>query len=125
MHGKALFNNKVLKFVLFLVIFAVCWYLGRLFKIDVAHYQGLLSKYPLALSGFIFVLLYVGTTTLLWFGPKDVLRIASAIFFGATVSTLFVWIGEMLNALIMFHLSRILFDLVGHENKRGHHGTGG
>jgi len=55
-----------------------------------------------------FVILYVGTTTLVWLGPKDVLRISSAILFGATVSTVFVWIGEMINALIMFHLSRIL-----------------
>jgi len=102
-------NNKtVLKFVFFLIIFATCWYLGRVFKVDVTSIQNLLSGYPLVLSGSIFVILYVGTTTFVWFGPKDVLRIASAILFGALVSTIFVWIGEMINAMVMFQLSRIL-----------------
>lgn len=108
MSFKLLNNKKVLKFIFFLIIFAACWYSGRIFKGDVTSIQNLLSGYPLALSGSIFVILYVGTTTFIWFGPKDVLRIASAILFGALVSTLFVWIGEMINAAVMFHLSRIL-----------------
>ncbi len=108
MSFKLLNNKKVLKFIFFLIIFAACWYSGRIFKVDVTSIQNLLSGYPLALSGSIFVILYVGTTTFIWFGPKDVLRIASAILFGALVSTLFVWIGEMINAAVMFHLSRIL-----------------
>ena len=101
-------NNKAFKFILFLVIFAACWYLGKVFKVDVAYYQKFLSQYPLGLSGLIFVVLYVVTTTFVWFGPKDVLRISSAILFGAYVSTVFVWIGEMINSLIMFQLSRVL-----------------
>ena len=108
MAEKPMINNKALKFVLFLFIFAACWYLGRVFDFDVSYYQEFLSKYPLALSGLIFVLLYVVTTTFVWFGPKDILRIASAILFGAYVSTVFVWIGEMINAVVMFYLSRIL-----------------
>ena len=101
-------NNKVLKFILFLIVLAVCWYLGRVFDVDVAYYQGILARYPLALSGLIFVVLYVVTTTFIWFGPKDVLRISSAILFGAYVSTVFVWVGEMINSAIMFYLSRVL-----------------
>jgi uncharacterized membrane protein YdjX (TVP38/TMEM64 family) len=101
-------NRKFLKFLLFLSIFLVCWYLGRVFQFDVAYYQAILSRYPLALSGLIFVVLYVATTTFMWFGPKDVLRISSAILFGAYISTVFVWVGEMVNAVIMFHLSRVL-----------------
>jgi len=108
MDRKSSPDRKALKFVFFLVILAVCWYLGRIFKFDISYYQTLLSKYPLALSGLIFVLLYVGTTTFIWFGPKDILRISSAILFGPYVSTAFVWVGEMANAFIMFHLSRVL-----------------
>lgn len=108
MSFELMFNKKILKFILFLFIFATCWYLGRVFKVDGASYRELLSGYPLVLSGSIFVALYVGTTTFVWFGPKDVLRISGAILFGAFVSTVFVWIGEMINAMIMFHLSRIL-----------------
>ena len=108
MSWKRLIDNKALKFSLFLMILAVCWYFGRIFKFDISTYQSFLSKFPVVLSGFIFVALYVGTTTFIWFGPKDVLRISSAILFGATISTVFVWIGEMIYALIMFHLSRVL-----------------
>lgn len=108
MRFEIMSNKKVLKFILFLVIFATCWYLGRVFKFDGAAFQVLLLGYPLVFSGSIFVVLYVGTTTFVWFGPKDVLRISSAILFGGVVSAVFVWIGEMINAMIMFHLSRIL-----------------
>jgi len=108
MDWKTLSRNKACKFTLFLAILVACWYFGRIFKVDVPYYQDLLSNYPVVISGLIFVLLYVGTTTFIWLGPKDVLRISSAIFFGAFVSTVFVWIGEMINARIMFHLSRIL-----------------
>jgi len=108
MSIKLMSNKRVLKFVLFLIILTTCWYLGRIFKIDVTSYQDFFSEYPLTLSGLIFVVLYVGTTTFVWFGPKDVLRISSAFLFGAFVSTVFVWIGEMINAVVMFHLSRVL-----------------
>ena len=108
MADKSVINNRALKFIVLLIILSACWFLGRVFQVDVSYYQDFLSRYPLALSGLIFVLLYVGTTTFIWFGPKDVLRIASAILFGAYVSTVFVWIGEMINAAIMFYLSRTL-----------------
>lgn len=108
MGFKSLMNKKFLKFIFFLIILATCWYLGRVFKIDVSSIRNILSGYPLFLSGSIFVVLYVGTTTFIWFGPKDVLRISSAILFGPLVSTIFVWIGEMINAVVMFTLSRIL-----------------
>ena len=101
-------GKKLIKFFLLIVILVLCWYLGRIFKIDVGYYQELLSRYPLALSGLIFVLLYVLTTTFVWLGPKDVLRISSAVLFGGAVSAVFVWAGEMFNAGIMFHLSRFL-----------------
>lgn len=100
--------HPFLKFALFLVILAVCWFLGRVFKVDLRYCQDLLAGYPLALSGLIFVVLYVGTTTFVWLGPKDVLRVSSAILFGAGVSAVFVWIAEMVNAVIMFYLSRTL-----------------
>ncbi len=108
MSAQTAVNKKFLKFIIFLAIFLACWYLGRVFKFDVALYRELLSGFPLLLSGLIFVVLYVGTTTFIWFGPKDVLRISSAILFGTVVSTIFVWIGEMINAAVMFHLSRTL-----------------
>jgi len=38
-------NKRVLKFILFLTIFSACWYLGRIFKVDVASYQDFLSRF--------------------------------------------------------------------------------
>ncbi len=108
MEKRCVSDNKVFKFILFLTILSGCWYLGRVFDFDVSYYQEILSKYPLALSGAIFIALYVATTTFVWFGPKDVLRISSAILFGPYISTVFVWIGEMINSAIMFRLSRVL-----------------
>jgi len=108
MSSQSAGNKKLLKFIVFLTIFLACWFLGRVFKFDVVSFRDFLLGFPLLLSGLIFVVLYVGTTTFIWFGPKDVLRISSAILFGAVVSTIFVWIGEMINAVVMFHLSRIL-----------------
>ncbi len=108
MEKRSTFNNSALKFILFLIVLAVCWYLGRVFKFDISDFRDFLSKYPLALSGAIFVVLYVAVTTFVWFGPKDVFRVSSAILFGPYISTVFIWISEMASALIMFHTSRIL-----------------
>lgn len=104
---KNLFQSKILKFILFLVVLYIFSCVWKHFGLDVTYFQKLLSRYP-TLSGLIFVLLYVGTTTFIWFGPKDVLRISSAILLGAYFSTVVVWIGEMINAFIMFNLSRIM-----------------
>ncbi|HQP10172.1 MAG TPA: VTT domain-containing protein, partial [Candidatus Omnitrophota bacterium] len=108
MEQRSVWNNAAFRFILFLIILAAGWYFGRIVDFDVAYYQAFFSRYPLALSGAIFVLIYVATSTFLWFGPKDVLRIACAVLFGPYVSTIFVWTGEMVNAPIMFYLSRFL-----------------
>jgi len=107
MFLKNLFQNRIVRFVLFLAVLFLFGYIWKTFGVNAAYYQELFSNYP-TMSVLIFVLLYVGTTTFVWFGPKDILRISSAVFFGASVSTALVWIGEMINALIMFHLSRVL-----------------
>jgi len=101
-------KNTTLNFVVFILILVICWVLGRVFHFNAETFRKVLAQYPIALSGIIFVVLYVLTTTFIWFGPKDVFRIAGAILFGGYVSTIFVWIAEMVNVVIMFQLSRIL-----------------
>lgn len=110
--------NKTLKFVLFIVVilFGVC--LGQLFNLDVHDLKEKVAQYPRGLSGLIFVAIYVGLTTVLWFGPKDVLRISSALVFGGITSTVFVWIAELINSVIMFHTSRILGYEFVHQRTR-------
>lgn len=100
--------RSVVKIAILILLFLLCWYLGRYFNLDVEQVRQKFSEYPLVLSGFIFIVFYVGLTSLIWFGPHDVLRIAAAILFGANTSTLFIWVGEIMNSLVMFHLSRFL-----------------
>lgn len=108
MGGKGVFQNNTVKFILFLGILVLCWYLGRIFKLDAETLREYFAGFPVVLSGLIFVAIYVATTTFIWLGPKDVLRISSAIFFGGPVSAVYVTIGELVNAFVMFHLSRSL-----------------
>jgi uncharacterized membrane protein YdjX (TVP38/TMEM64 family) len=108
MERGSVWHSAAFRFILFLAVLAVGWYFGRVFEFDAALYEGLLSRYPLALSGAVFIALYVLTSTFLWFGPKDMLQVICAVLFGPFVSTVLVWVGEMINAPIMFHLSRSL-----------------
>jgi uncharacterized membrane protein YdjX (TVP38/TMEM64 family) len=86
----------------------MCFVFGKLFQFDLEGMRAFLSSFSLVVSGIIFILIYVVLTNLIWFGPKDVLRIASAVLFGAWISTLLVWISEICNAAILFSLSRQL-----------------
>ncbi len=101
-------RKQTYKFLILILILFIFLILGKFFSFDIHYYKRLLSQFPIAISGFIFICLYIGLTTLIWFGPKDVLRIASAILFGAYVSTVFISISEICNAVILFKLSRKL-----------------
>ncbi len=103
-----LFKNSTFRFIVFILFLFLCWFLGKEFNIKLEGYRSLLSRYPLYLSGIIFVVMYVVVTFFVWFGPKDVFRIAGALLFGPYVSTLLVWISEMCNAAILFQVSRRL-----------------
>lgn len=94
-----------LKFVLFVLLLILCWGVGRFFQIDEARINAWLDPYPLALSGVLFVVLYVVLTFFVWFS-KDLLRIAGAYVFGANLSTFLIWVSESINAVILFNLSR-------------------
>lgn len=99
-------KNTTLQFAL-LIFFAVIFLnIGRFFHLDEQWYKSLLSGTPLAVSGTIFIALYVVVTSLVWLGPKDFFRITSAIIYGPYISTLFVYIAEVVNAFIFFQLSR-------------------
>ncbi len=102
------FQNKTFKFLSLLAVLFLFIILGRYFNFDPEYYRNALSKFPVVLSGLIFVFLYVLTTTFIWMGPKDAFRVAGAVLFGPYISTVFVWIGEILNAAILFFLSRNL-----------------
>ncbi len=98
---KILFKAFLLTILLF-----ISWKLWESFDLSIEQLRGYLSQFPFVVSGSIFVFLYVITTTFVWIGPKDLFRLSGAILFGAYVSTIFITLSELLNAFIMFSLSR-------------------
>jgi uncharacterized membrane protein YdjX (TVP38/TMEM64 family) len=101
-------KSNLVKFSIFIVFILLFLCLGKFFSFDKDVTTGFLSGFSPALSGIIFIILYVVITFLVWLGPKDIFRIAAAIIYGAVWSTVLVFIGEMINVVVLFHLSRKL-----------------
>lgn len=95
------------QFLIFIIIIFLLWHLGRFIHIDIQGMNDALVKFPKFYSGILFVLLYVIITFFVWFS-KDIFWIVGAVLFGAILSTLYVWIAEILNAFILFYMSRFL-----------------
>ncbi len=96
------------EFVFFLICVAAFIAAGWIFHIDLEESRRFFSQYPLMWSGMIFVVLYVVGTFFIWFGPKDVLRVASLFLFGVMTSSVLIYIGEMLNMVALFWFSRTM-----------------
>ncbi|MBF0522136.1 MAG: TVP38/TMEM64 family protein [Candidatus Omnitrophica bacterium] len=109
-----LLENKIFKWVLFVVLIVVPIFFGLVFHFDFAGYQRYFQQLPPVLTGIVYVFLYVLTTTLIWLGPRDIFRVGGAILFGPYLSTIFVSVAEIINCGIMFYLSRALGqDIIG------------
>ena len=108
MNIKLNLQSQTVRFWLFILIVLICISLGQFFHIDFEQYKAFLLKFPLWLSGLIFVVLYVLLTILVWVGPNDFFRITGAVIFGPLISTVFIYTAEMIQAVIFFHLSRKL-----------------
>jgi len=96
-----------IKFILFIIAIVLIWYFSRYFHIDIQALNSYLGKIPRFYSGAFFVILYVAMTFFIWFS-KDILRILAALLFGPLTSTIFVFVGETINAFILFNFSRLL-----------------
>ena len=102
MDLKKFFNNKEGQFILLVIFIIVALGLGRVVRFDFILWKEFLLSFPVWLSGLIFVLLYVSTTSFIWFGPKDVYRVCAAVIFGGFLSTLFVWLAEKIGQFNSF-----------------------
>jgi uncharacterized membrane protein YdjX (TVP38/TMEM64 family) len=99
-------KNKI-TFLVLIIAVLLLWFLGRYFHIDSDRIQNFLEEFPVIYAGIIFIILYVLITFFIWLS-KDIFRLVSAVLFGAYISTLFIWIAEIINACILFSLSRYL-----------------
>jgi len=95
------------RFIIFVSLIAVLFFIGRFSSIDADKVDAVLSKVPLVYSSLIFIVFYIIGTFFLW-QLKDPLKIVGAVAFGAYLSTLLIYIAEIFNASIFFGLSRIL-----------------
>jgi len=107
MANRFSFDKNTRHFIAFLGIIAFCWFLGAYFHFDEDSFQKFLSKFPVSLSSFVFVFLYVLVTLLSWLA-KEILKPIGAVLFGAYLSTFLIWMAETINAIIVFGLSRKL-----------------
>ncbi len=105
--GQVSSAAECIKFFIFIAMIVVFWLLGRYFHIEPDTLEGFFNKIPVLYSAGIFILSYVVVTFFIWFS-KDVFRVVAAVLFGAYISTIFVFAAEILNAFILFFLSRYL-----------------
>jgi len=94
-------------FLLLILSIFLLWYLGKFLHIDIQSIQKPLTHFPLAISCVIYVVLYVVVTFFIFFS-KDIFYLAAALLFGPYLSAALVFIAEIINAVILFSLSRIL-----------------
>ncbi len=106
-------KNSRVRFCVLVGILLAAFALGRFVQFDPEAYRAWIARFPPAYAGAVFIALYVGLTFFAWFA-KDLLKIVGALSFGAYLSTLYIWIAELFNAAVLFHLSRALGrDFVG------------
>ncbi len=99
-------KNKI-KFLVLVSAIALLWFIGGYFNIPAARLENFLIKFPTFYSGVIFIIFYVIVTFFIWLS-KDAFRFISAVLFGAYISTFLIFAAEVINAFILFFLSRSL-----------------
>jgi uncharacterized membrane protein YdjX (TVP38/TMEM64 family) len=95
------------RFLVLVSSLVLIWYLGRFLHVDISGLEGSLRSFPALYSGIIYVALYVIITFFIFFS-KDILWVSAAVAFGPYLSALLVYIAEIINAVILFHLARYL-----------------
>jgi uncharacterized membrane protein YdjX (TVP38/TMEM64 family) len=107
MKVKLRFTKPQIRFFILLLFIISFVFLGRLVPVDKQAIDDFLKRIPLVYSSAVFAFLYIAGTFVIWY-LKDPLKIVGAIVFGAYVSTLLIYVAEIVNASIFFHLSNIL-----------------
>jgi uncharacterized membrane protein YdjX (TVP38/TMEM64 family) len=100
------YRNKI-KFIVFVAILVLIWYLGCYIPLDAKDIQRCLGGLPAVDSALLFIFLYVSVTFFVWLA-KDLFKVIAAFLFGAFLSTILIWMAEVINACILFFLARKL-----------------
>jgi uncharacterized membrane protein YdjX (TVP38/TMEM64 family) len=105
MQASSRFNQ--LKFLILVLLVVLSWFLGKHLPLDTRAIEDFLRRFPWWLSGVLYIILYVVVSFFLWFS-KDFFWLGGALVFGAVYSAILIWIGESINAVVLFHLARVL-----------------
>lgn len=100
-------NRGIVRLIFFIFFIGITFYFGNYFNITQEQIDSFLGQFPKFFTGSIFILLYVVGTFFIWY-LKDILKIVGAILFGPILSSLFIYIAEIINAAIFFHISNFL-----------------
>lgn len=94
---------KIFSFAVF--ILTAIW-LGGVLSSNMESIKETLKNVPPLYSSIIFVTLYILANFVFYADVKDFLKPIAAVMFGAYISTLLIYIAEIINAFIFFNLSR-------------------
>ena len=108
MEGNTQRRSPVAQFLLLILVVGLFLVLGKFFHFDQMACRTFFQQFPLGLSGVVFIVAYVVVTFFIWIGPKDIFRIVAALIYGPFWSTVFVYVAEMINVVVLFSLSRRL-----------------
>ncbi|MBF0121986.1 MAG: TVP38/TMEM64 family protein [Candidatus Omnitrophica bacterium] len=99
--------KRVLSIVGIVILLVAAWWAGRTLLSDEARIQSFFQQFPFGLAAVFLIIGYVLSSFVI-LDLKDILKIVAAILFGAWWSTLFIWLAELINNAMLFHLSRRL-----------------
>ncbi|MBU0549518.1 MAG: VTT domain-containing protein [Candidatus Omnitrophica bacterium] len=101
---KGRFRQRFAILLLFLIIIGISNYYLR---IDLERIRFFLEGFSPWLGALIFAFIYVLATIFLPLS-KDILKVVAAVYLGFIFSSLGIWIAEIVNAVLFFHLARYL-----------------
>jgi len=104
---KKKFDNTTLRFLFLIAFLVIIVVISNTFSVNPEKIKSFLKHIPVLYSSLAFVFLYVIGTFFIWY-LKDLLKIVGAVIFGAYISTILIYISEIINAFIFFNLSAIL-----------------
>jgi len=108
MEGKKRFKQIFIKIIAAVFLLAVVIILGNFFSGNLEKINTFLKSTPLIYSSLVFIILYVLANFVVFWDVKDILKPVAAVIFGAYLSTLFIYIAEIINAFLFFNISKIL-----------------
>ncbi|MDD4954609.1 MAG: VTT domain-containing protein [Candidatus Omnitrophica bacterium] len=103
---KKFLSKGYVRLAIFVILIAILVLIGRYFSIDREKMDAYFKSIPPLYSSLIFIALYVASNFFVTGDPKEILKLVSVFVFGVYLSTLLIYLAEIINATLFFHLSR-------------------